>query len=253
MTEQEQLEFIEETRKLQELDLTLKMLEGKPIPISDIGYIKQFTLSEINKLGYIKYNYYVGVICADLEGIEENKMYEWYFMQCVNNTDYKMPFLGALALFFDDEISFDENGFYVGNAKNKKIIKNEDLMFIRLVIKKSNCIQNKREEKPKFANKKAEEMWNQVRENERKLQKILSNKSNLSSLISGVAWKSGIHQNVWNLTLYQLFDAINRLNLIDSVDNTLDGIYAGTVDGKSVKKEELDWTKNIKSSDNNED
>ena len=245
MTEQEQLEFIEESRKIQELDLILKLLEGKPIPISEIGYVKQFTLSEINKLGYMNYNYYIGVICTEIEGISEDKMYEWYLNQCKNNTEYKMLFLSTLALFFNNKISFDENGFYIGDAEMEKIIKNEDLVFARSVIKKGNCIEFKKEEIPKFANKKAEEMWNQIQENQRKLQKVMNNKSNLSSLISGVAWKSGLHEKVWNLTLYQLYDGVNRLNLVDSVSNILDGIYAGTIDGKSIKKEELDWTKII--------
>ena len=73
-------------------------------------------------------------------------------------------------------------------------------------------------------------------------------KSNLYGLISGMVNYAGFkydYQTVWNLTMYQFMDAVQRARLIDSTNHLLNGVYAGTVDSKKIKNEKFNWMREI--------
>jgi len=250
----ETMEMIDRYRSLLDEDLELKIFRGLPIKVGNIGKIKQFTLDEIvsDEIGYMFYVQTLNTMCAEIDNVKEDDIYESFYNECYNETEFSKDIIDALELYFGEKVEFDSEGFNVGGIGSNRIINKSNFAYVRKIIKTINHVAPpKEEEMPIFANKKAEMMWKQIQENQKKLDKYKKHKSNLSSLISGMAWKSGLHEKVWDLTVYKLYDGLIRIGVIDETHHIMSGIYAGTVDAKAIKKEELDWTKIIINNDQN--
>lgn len=72
--------------------------------------------------------------------------------------------------------------------------------------------------------------------------------SNLFGLVSSMVNYSGFKYNydsVWDLTMFQFMDAVQRARLIDSTNHLLNGVYAGTVDSKKIPSKKFDWMREI--------
>ena len=71
-------------------------------------------------------------------------------------------------------------------------------------------------------------------------------KSYLLPLISSVKVKQGYTKDyVRNMGLYEFFDDIARMQLINNADHLLSAAYAGTIDMKKINKQELNWMKEL--------
>ena len=71
-------------------------------------------------------------------------------------------------------------------------------------------------------------------------------KSYLLPLISSVKVKQGYTKTyVKNMGIYELFDDVARLQIINNADHLLQGVYAGTIDMKKIDKKELNWMKEL--------
>lgn len=71
-------------------------------------------------------------------------------------------------------------------------------------------------------------------------------KSFLLPLISAVKVKQGYTKDyVLNMGFFEFMDDVARLQVIENSNHLLDGIYHGTIDMKRVKKEELNWMKEL--------
>lgn len=71
-------------------------------------------------------------------------------------------------------------------------------------------------------------------------------KSYLLPLISAVKVKQGYTKDyVRNMGLYEFFDDISRMQLINNADHLLSAAYAGTIDMKKINKAELNWMKEL--------
>ena len=67
-------------------------------------------------------------------------------------------------------------------------------------------------------------------------------KSYLLPLISSVKVKQGYTRDyVRNMGLFEFFDDLARLSIIHNSDHLMSAVYAGTIDMKKIKKEELNW------------
>lgn len=83
----------------------------------------------------------------------------------------------------------------------------------------------------------------------RELNKNKEFKSNLFDLVSAMVNYAGFkygYKDVWNLTMFQFMDAVQRARLIDSTNHLLNGVYAGTIDGKNIKNEKFNWMREIR-------
>ena len=72
--------------------------------------------------------------------------------------------------------------------------------------------------------------------------------STLVPLISAATNHPGFkynHSNVWDMPIYAFMDAIQRLQIIQSVNNTLNAIYAGTISAKGIKQKDLNWLRSM--------
>ena len=71
-------------------------------------------------------------------------------------------------------------------------------------------------------------------------------KSYLLPLISAIKVKQGYTKDyVRNMGLYEFFDDISRMQLINNADHLLSAAYAGTIDMKKINKSELNWMKEL--------
>lgn len=71
-------------------------------------------------------------------------------------------------------------------------------------------------------------------------------KSYLLPLISSVKVKQGYTKDyVRNMGLYEFFDDVARMQIINNADHLLSACYAGTIDMKKINKSELNWMKEL--------
>lgn len=71
-------------------------------------------------------------------------------------------------------------------------------------------------------------------------------KSYLLPLISSVKVKQGYTKEyVKNMGLYEFFDDVARMQIINNADHLLSAAYAGTIDMKKINKAELNWMKEL--------
>ena len=67
-------------------------------------------------------------------------------------------------------------------------------------------------------------------------------RSYLLPLISAVKVKQGYTKDyVRKMGMYEFFDDLARLQIINNADHLMNAAYAGTLDMKKIKKEELNW------------
>lgn len=73
-------------------------------------------------------------------------------------------------------------------------------------------------------------------------------KSYLLPLISAVKVRQGYTKDyVRNMGFYELFDDLNRLQIIVNSDALLKGMYSGMIDTKKINKSELNWLRDTNS------
>lgn len=248
-------------------ELEVLLLAGKPVPLYiaipykdttikiEVGRVYPRTLSEMLDIGIDNYNRIISMLCIDKDDIkkidakEDISTFEFIIKNCVTYEEYTNLITKDLSFIFNEEVKFNRYSllFYLGKLEDHRWLYKDNYEEFKDIILRQHFQKQGEEEKPIFAYKKAEEMWEKMQKKQKKLQEIIKSKNNLPSIISGVAWKSGIGiDRIWNLTIYQLYDAYMRLGLIDEVDKTLNGIFAGTIDKDKVDKKELDWAKIIK-------
>lgn len=247
----------------------LKLLSGLPIQFDGIN-ISPLKLIEIAEMENSEddYNKSLSSLCFDLEHLdipykevldlkERNiDTYDVIINNCISDEDYLITIIKSISLFCRDyNVGFlGEEGFFLCDSvtetemddlKNAKFINKQNFSNFKEVIKFQNFIYKDKEDEqePIFGNEKAKEIYYKVRDNERKANKLKKSKVDLYSLISSVAWKSGIGMDVWKLTIYQLYDAYYSLMIIDNCESLRSGISAGNVDGKKIKDNELNWAK----------
>lgn len=81
----------------------------------------------------------------------------------------------------------------------------------------------------------------------RKLQQRQQNKKNESFLLPLISAMANCrdfkydHQSVWGLPIYTFMDSVRRIQKTKNFDQTMQGIYAGTIDSKKISMESLNW------------
>lgn len=238
----------------------LKLLASIPI---DIGICQVHPLKirpDIVPIGEEKYNEYLSILLfnmSDLDGIgnvEEIEMtpYDIVIINSIANESFKNKILKALSLFIKEEVYFynDEKYafFYIGDVLDSRIITKDIYEILRSVLRQQNCIP---ETKGKFqpANKTAEDFMKQmegIKSKYKKYTKQDDNKITLYDLVSAVVWKGKkSYDEVFNYSIFQLYEALDRINIVDNYTFVMNGIYSGSIDTSKMQKElkELNWIK----------
>ncbi len=234
-------------------NIDLELLAGIPVKVHGNLYIHQFTIREIMKeIGIDKYNSSLSLLLIDEDYIEEAldnydldvTTYEFVIINCINNIEFQQMICEAYKMFCKCDVVFDNEYGIVFVTENNPTILNLDIYSqIQKILRDMHSIPEPEKYTP--ANDKAKEFIKKLKRNKRNARKLVKSDFTLADIISGVKWKSGeTYESIFNLTMYQLYDGLNRLQIIDNYENTMLGIYTGNIDTKN-NDIKVNWFKSI--------
>ena len=230
----------------------LQLYFGDDYIINDKIKIVQPTVDDIIKYGEAKYFSMVHTLTAipsDMKSQLWDMGLDWMQVE-----DFELFIMLSQALTPDktsilfQELDFTsltpirnpENGDIVLANKETGVVVDK-MIYLRLM----NYLRKLHNITPKVEHA-ANEMTKQILIDEDR-QKILHAKdkpfkSYLLPLISSVKVKQGYTKDyVRSMGLYEFFDDIARMQLINNADHLLSACYAGTIDMKQINKKSLNW------------
>lgn len=232
---------------MDDLDLKLKLISGEPIKIDGFGEVKPMTIREIIGRGYMNYlarlNIFV-IEIDDLLGDEADKqelgLNVFDILVQHAGEEVKNELVKSLELFLNDTVKvIPRTGIII--IGEDSIIDRNNFDKIREAIKWQNGLKKfKEEESEADATDEARKILdkikkaNEIKKKYKKDDEDGEGDLDLSEIISAVSSKShSINKlNVFDLTLFQLYDEFNRLELIDQYDIGIKSMLAGA---KNVK------------------
>ncbi len=206
----------------------LKLLAGdEKIEVDGIVF-KQPKLRDIKDIGLQVYYAYISFLLVSAEeyliSIKREDLIPFFKQHNLTMFDIyrdnpyeRQLFIEALSFFIDGEIVFKNGEFLINNTN---IINKEIYQKILEIIAEINCLKvNKQQET--YANEKARKIAEKIQQAKRKRSNVQSKDSvSLPDIISAVASrKESLNLlNIWDLTIYQLYDHYNRLIAEDEFD-----------------------------------
>lgn len=121
----------------------------------------------------------------------------------------------------------------------------DNLIYMRMMffLRKLHNITPKRE---KAGSKRARQAMIDEDRRNRELNKDKPFRSYLLPLISAVKVKQGYTRDyIRNMGLFEFFDDLSRIQVIDSANHLLNGMYCGMADLSKVDKKELNWLREL--------
>ena len=216
--------------KLEYFDL----LSPDPINIQNVGGILSPKLRDISSIGINTYQYYLGILMMDVNTyFHMNEMDEEYsqlsdeeksslniFDLLTSNGNLTSLFQTALNFFIKEDVIYSDEykAFLIQNENNViGVISKEIYPQILDIICQRNCIKsNQEEDLSKIKSKKALEIMKKLQKGRAEKAKNTKADKNmeLGNIISAVANKSQSLNilNIWDLTVYQLWDCFSRLS-----------------------------------------
>lgn len=222
-----------------EVDLKLSLLSGEPM-CSSLLVVEPLTIREIKDIGFSKYNKLISLIAANKKDITNDdpkfdgiSLFE--FVINSGNEELIGSYLEAIAFFLKRSISdldvnefgliFEGRDFSFDIEKCTKIVNKDNFEDFVQIIKYQNCLSSPSEkyDKPTPANEKSRRILEKINKGKEIVSKIKSKtKSDIdfADIVSAVSTKSNTYnkQNIWDLTIYQLYDEYKRLEAISGYD-----------------------------------
>jgi len=252
----------------------MRLLKGDPFKINDKLSVKHPTLEEITDLdqninrdslteeqltysGEQLYFEIVSLFCArpydymvelDDNGINwcDKENYDIFIM--VYNQERYSEMLNWLFMgkfFFQHAKNSETEELVLYDPVNDIIIDKLAFDQISSFLKRINFQSDTTEFNP--ANETARQMV--IEEKRKELKRMRNrppkNESQLSTLISFLAWNnsSGMgYDDIFQLRLYRFHDGIRRLLKTEHYRNIMFGYYTGNISGKDIKFDVIDWT-----------
>lgn len=242
---------------INELD-ELKAYRGDDYAINDKIIIRQPTVGEIVDYGEKEYFKMVQGLCStpsdimveltelgvDFVGMEDFELFKTLagtFSK--KQTEILLGKLDLSSLELYDNLKNGEVLLYneESGVKIDKLIYQKMINFIRFIhgLKANHDVP---------ATNSARKMMIELAKQDALIAAKKPYKSNLKNLISGMI-NSGAFQysltEVFDLTIYQFMDAVQRVQVVKKADAMLHGIYGGMIDVSKLNKEELNWLRNL--------
>lgn len=239
---------------INENDLDLMLLAGMPIEIVGTGTIHPPKLKDIIAIGESRYNHLLSALLFDKRNIEGLADYEQHnnlqvlFAICYHDQIFRETLMKAFEYIFQEkaQLGYDDSEvfFYFGDIAENRKIDSDKLEFIQHVVRKMSFIASSKGQDYDPANSKAKQMIDMILRNKKKRPQIKET-MNFHSIISGMAWKSKDMNilNIFDLTVYQLYQGFRVIENIDNHHFTLTGIYTGNIDSKNINLAKLHWAK----------
>lgn len=199
-------------------DFTL--ISGSDISVAEGVTVHQPTLRRIRdpSVGHSAYSMYVGVfdlLVSDVFG-EDNTVipreiidHMHIFDILTGMSDHRKVLLDALSFFLCENVTYDETA-NVCKTESGGVITREVYDELASVILKISCVQQRRETAKKFANERAKKIFEKIqkaRETKRRRGNGDPNYT-IANIVSKLSSKHPSYNllNIWDLTVYQLYD-----------------------------------------------
>lgn len=211
-----------------------ELLSPDPVQIQRVGGILSPTLRSISKIGINTYQYYLTILLMDLKTYftmiqqeeqfellsdEEKSQMNVFDLLTMDNKSAKL-LQNVLNFFIAENVVWSEknNTFLIYEDDNViGVITKEIYPQICDLICQRNCIKsNQEEDLSKVKSKKALEIMKKLQKGRTEKAKVTKSDKNmeLGNIISAVANKSQSLNiiNIWELTVYQVWDCFSRLS-----------------------------------------
>lgn len=210
------------------------LLSPEPIKLQNIGSIVSPTLRSISSIGgYDTYQYYLSILLLDLKTylnmIDKPEQYnlmsnqdklKFNIFDLIPNEQFCSLLQDILNFFIKEDVIYSQkNKFYIvkDNEQIVGVITRDNYNIICDLICQRNCIKsNQEEDLSKIKSKKALEILKKLKKGRAEKEKISKADKNmeLGNIISAVANKSQSLNilNIWDLTIFQIWDCFARLN-----------------------------------------
>lgn len=234
----------------------LQLYFGDPYVVNEHITILQPTIGEIMKYGEQKYYTMVHTLTAigsDLKsqlfdmGLDYEQVEDFQLFQMLAPT--LTPELTSI-LFGDIDFSKlkiirnPQNGEIV--LKNKETGLVIDILIYERIVNYLRKVHGLKKKVEKAKNRYTKQVLIDEDRKNIEFNKNKPYKSFLTPLVSAVKVRMGYTKDyVRNMGVYEFFDDIQRLQVINNADALLRGMYGGMIDTKKIDKKELNWMKEI--------
>lgn len=210
------------------------LLSPEPIKLQNIGSIISPTLRSISSISYDTYQYYLSILLLDLKTYltmignpeqyelmsDKDKLKFNIFDLLVLNEQFCLLLQDILNFFIKEDVIYSqENKYYIvkENAQVVGVITKDNYNNICDLICQRNCIKSSQtEDLSKVKNRKALEILKKIKKGRAEKEKKSKADKNmeLGNIISAVANKSQSLNilDIWDLTVFQIWDCFTRLN-----------------------------------------
>ena len=210
-----------------------ELISPLPIKVQGVGGILSVKLIDIYVLGIDIYYYYLTVLSLNLKKYfslivqneeeyeklsEEQKENLTVFKLLISDEDTIMLLQNVLNFFIQEDVIWSDQYHCFLVHKNNEIIgtiSNENYLQVCNLISQRNCFKSDVEEDlSKIKSKKALEIMKKLQKGRAEKAKATKTDKNmeLGNIISAVANKSHSLNilNIWNITIFQLWDSFSR-------------------------------------------
>lgn len=232
------------------VDIEMKLLNGSPIFINNIGNIFPLKLKEISDIGLTTYNQFVNLLCIESnmlkDDIEELSSFQCLLNFC-NQSKEMLQLIGqSINIFVKKDVYIDTNinRIFIGEnlvellKENKMdeigILSEENYEDFKFIIKLQNGLISNNEDEFNPKDEKARQIIEKMKKCRQKVSEQKMNDShnqniNLVDLISILASNSDSLNiiNVWDLTYYQFNDQFARMKILDDYNINIRYLLAG--------------------------
>lgn len=196
------------------------------IQINPNCYLRQPTLGDIVDLSYDKYQEFLTTFLvkkSDLLkslGTEDGPEFDQYSIYDIMLLipELRVNLLDALAFFVCGTVTAGERVIYVDGHP----LSAQDLHDIAAAVAKISYIESDDESQHVFASEQSRRLWEKMQKGKRELKKAKNGDSNMEliNLISALAARGTGYDlfNIWDLTVYQLYDQFARTNVNVQMD-----------------------------------
>lgn len=220
-----------------------KLLKGSGIEV-DFLKIYPLTIGEVTELGEEEYQRILGLFFIDIDELGLKKTPELaelsnfiiFSLILQQEPEIRDQIKLGLELFTKQEITFQNGVFYFNNEVP---ILEDSWDKIREIVALQNKIDFKKKEEYNPVGDKAKAFMKKRQEVLDKVKEIKSKKTDKIDFVTLVSSLSAKHPslnllNVWDLTYYQFYDQLERLQLIQEYEISIQSLLAGA-DSKKVK------------------
>jgi hypothetical protein len=236
------------------MDYKLTMFLGKPVRFTENVNIYPITVDEIEQMGESQYALHLMFATFNRKRIidvfkisnpmisDEDDDYD----VLTNALSYEICDLIARSLsFFVRQEVFYDGEFSCFRTNDFAIVSRDNYVLFRDVIRKQNCLDEKKEPEPKFRNEKARQYW--LKSEEARLRRLARDGLQLKDLLSILTYDYGNNGinifNVGDLTVYQMYERWERLNLKDKHSQMVQVWANGLLQDTSLLQEWMIKTK----------